>query len=114
MPRRIRIRRFLLVDHPFDMAHGEATESFKIKRLSIAKHFHHISAHLSHKQPVRKQAFYLESAQLTIQTICLLKAERQIRCPSGHLQPIGSLQHSGEKQILKNGSGFAHSAEQML
>ena len=38
LPRRIRVRRFLLVDHPFDMAHGEATESFKIKRRSIAKH----------------------------------------------------------------------------
>ena len=39
LPRRICVRRFLLVDHPFDMAHGEATESFKIKRHSIAKHF---------------------------------------------------------------------------
>ena len=31
-------RRFVLIDHPFDAAHGEATESFKVKRRAVAEH----------------------------------------------------------------------------
>ena len=39
LPQRECVRRFVLVDHPFDTAHGEATESFKIKRRIISKNF---------------------------------------------------------------------------
>jgi len=41
LPRRLRVKRFVLVDHAFDVAHGEATESFKIKRRVIANNFSH-------------------------------------------------------------------------
>ena len=39
LPRAWRVRRFLLVTRPFDAAHGEATEAFKLKRGAIAAHF---------------------------------------------------------------------------
>lgn len=39
LPKRLRVKRFVLVDHPFDVAHGEATESFKIKRHVITNNF---------------------------------------------------------------------------
>ena len=39
LPRGWQVRRFVLVDHPFDAAHGEATESFKVKRRVVAEHF---------------------------------------------------------------------------
>ena len=39
LPRGWQVRRFVLVDHPFDAAHGEATESFKVKRRAVADHF---------------------------------------------------------------------------
>ena len=39
LPRTWQIRRFVLVGRPFDAAHGEATESFKLKRHVIASHF---------------------------------------------------------------------------
>jgi long-subunit acyl-CoA synthetase (AMP-forming)/alkylation response protein AidB-like acyl-CoA dehydrogenase len=42
LPRSWQVRRFVLVDHPFDAAHGEATESFKVKRQSVAEHFGNI------------------------------------------------------------------------
>ena len=38
LPRGWQVRRFMLVDHPFDTDHGEATESFKIKRQAVAEH----------------------------------------------------------------------------
>lgn len=38
LPPSWQVRRFLLVDHPFDAAHGEATESYKLKRAAIAAH----------------------------------------------------------------------------
>jgi len=40
LPRAWRVRRVILVDRAFDAAHGEATESFKLKRRAIARHFH--------------------------------------------------------------------------
>lgn len=39
LPRPLRVAQFVLVDHPFDVAHGEATESFKIKRRVIVNNF---------------------------------------------------------------------------
>lgn len=40
LPRAWQVRRVILVGRPFDAAHGEATESFKLKRSAIAVHFH--------------------------------------------------------------------------
>ena len=42
MPRGWQVRRFVLVDHPFDAAHGEATESYKVKRQAVAEHFQNV------------------------------------------------------------------------
>jgi alkylation response protein AidB-like acyl-CoA dehydrogenase len=39
LPRAWRVRRVVLVGRPFDAAHGEATESFKLRRDAIAAHF---------------------------------------------------------------------------
>jgi long-subunit acyl-CoA synthetase (AMP-forming)/alkylation response protein AidB-like acyl-CoA dehydrogenase len=39
LPRSWRVRRAVLVGRPFDAAHGEATESLKLKRTVIASHF---------------------------------------------------------------------------
>jgi long-subunit acyl-CoA synthetase (AMP-forming)/alkylation response protein AidB-like acyl-CoA dehydrogenase len=39
LPRAWRVRRVALVGRPFDAAHGEATESLKLKRQAIAEHF---------------------------------------------------------------------------
>ncbi|MFM7135963.1 MAG: AMP-binding protein [Planctomycetota bacterium] len=39
LPRAWQVRRFVLVGRPFDAAHGEATESLKLKRRVIAEHF---------------------------------------------------------------------------
>jgi long-subunit acyl-CoA synthetase (AMP-forming)/alkylation response protein AidB-like acyl-CoA dehydrogenase len=40
LPRAWQVRRVILVGRAFDAAHGEATESFKLKRRAIASHFH--------------------------------------------------------------------------
>ena len=40
LPRAWRVRRAVLVGRPFDVAHGEATASMKLKRGAIAAHFH--------------------------------------------------------------------------
>ena len=40
LPRGFRVRRAVLVGRPFDAAHGEATESLKLKRAAITAHFH--------------------------------------------------------------------------
>jgi long-subunit acyl-CoA synthetase (AMP-forming)/alkylation response protein AidB-like acyl-CoA dehydrogenase len=40
LPRAWQVRRVILVGRAFDAAHGEATESFKLKRPAIASHFH--------------------------------------------------------------------------
>jgi alkylation response protein AidB-like acyl-CoA dehydrogenase len=39
LPRGFRVRRAVLVGRPFDAAHGEATESLKLRRKAIATHF---------------------------------------------------------------------------
>lgn len=39
LPRTWHVRRVILVGRPFDAAHGEATESFKLKQRVIASHF---------------------------------------------------------------------------
>ena len=39
LPRSFRVRRAVLVGRPFDAAHGEATESLKLRRKAIATHF---------------------------------------------------------------------------
>ena len=39
LPRSWRVKRVVLVGRPFDAAHGEATESLKLKRQVIAEHF---------------------------------------------------------------------------
>ncbi len=39
LPRGFRVRRAVLVGRPFDAAHGEATESLKLRRKVIATHF---------------------------------------------------------------------------
>jgi len=39
LPRAWHVRRIVLVGRPFDAAHGEATESLKLKRQAIAAHF---------------------------------------------------------------------------
>ena len=39
LPRAWRVRRAVLVGRPFDAAHGEATESLKLRRKAIAEHF---------------------------------------------------------------------------
>jgi long-subunit acyl-CoA synthetase (AMP-forming)/alkylation response protein AidB-like acyl-CoA dehydrogenase len=39
LPRTWRVKRVVLVGRPFDVAHGEATESLKLKRQAIAEHF---------------------------------------------------------------------------
>ena len=39
LPRGWQVRRVILVGRAFDAAHGEATESFKLKRREIARHF---------------------------------------------------------------------------
>ena len=39
LPRAWQVRRVILVGRAFDAAHGEATESFKLKRREIARHF---------------------------------------------------------------------------
>ena len=39
LPRAWQVRRVVLVGRPFDAAHGEATESLKLKRRVIAEHF---------------------------------------------------------------------------
>jgi len=40
LPRAWQARRAVLIGRPFDAAHGEATESLKLKRPAIAEHFH--------------------------------------------------------------------------
>jgi hypothetical protein len=39
LPRAWRVRRAVLIGRPFDAAHGEATESLKLKRPAIVAHF---------------------------------------------------------------------------
>ena len=39
LPRSFRVRRAVLIGRPFDAAHGEATESLKLRRKTIATHF---------------------------------------------------------------------------
>jgi long-subunit acyl-CoA synthetase (AMP-forming)/alkylation response protein AidB-like acyl-CoA dehydrogenase len=39
LPRGFRVRRAVLIGRPFDAAHGEATESLKLRRKEIAAHF---------------------------------------------------------------------------
>jgi long-subunit acyl-CoA synthetase (AMP-forming)/alkylation response protein AidB-like acyl-CoA dehydrogenase len=39
LPRSWRVRRAVLIGRPFDAAHGEATESLKLRRTAIAAHF---------------------------------------------------------------------------
>ncbi len=39
LPRSWRVRRAVLIGRPFDAAHGEATESLKLRRKAIAAHF---------------------------------------------------------------------------
>ena len=39
LPRGFRVRRAMLIGRPFDAAHGEATESLKLRRKEIAAHF---------------------------------------------------------------------------
>jgi long-subunit acyl-CoA synthetase (AMP-forming)/alkylation response protein AidB-like acyl-CoA dehydrogenase len=39
LPRNWRVRRAVLIGRPFDAAHGEATESLKLRRTAIAAHF---------------------------------------------------------------------------
>ena len=40
LPRAWQARRAVLIGRPFDAAHGEATESLKLKRTTITEHFH--------------------------------------------------------------------------
>ena len=114
LPRRIRVRRFLLVDHPFDMAHGEATESFKIKRRSIAKHF------ASYIRSFEPQAAGTKASLLpgvgTINDTNYLSSERRETnsLPQRSLTNWLTSAFWGETDSYKNGSGFAHSAEQMV
>ena len=115
LPRRICVRRFLLVDHPFDMAHGEATESFKIKRRSIAKHFSsYIRSFEPHaggttasllpgvgtindtNQPSAEKTDSVSLPQSSSQTNCLASA------------------FWGGTDSSVDGSGFAHAAEQVV
>ena len=44
LPRAWQVRRVALVGRPFDAAHGEATESFKLRRRVIADHFRPVIA----------------------------------------------------------------------
>ncbi len=114
LPRRICIRRFLLVDHPFDMAHGEATESFKIKRRSIAEHF------ASYIRSFEPQAAGMKAGLLpgvgTINYTTYRSSERTESISlSQSLSQTNWLTSAfwGETDSPENGSGFAHAAEQM-
>lgn len=51
LPQSWQVRRFMLVGRPFDAAHGEATESFKLKRHVIASHFAPLLRSLADSQP---------------------------------------------------------------
>ncbi|MFM9025735.1 MAG: AMP-binding protein, partial [Planctomycetaceae bacterium] len=53
LPREWRIRRAFLVDRPFDAAHGEATESLKVRRDRVADHFAARIAAAAAPQPPR-------------------------------------------------------------
>ena len=114
LPRRICVRRFLLVDHPFDMAHGEATESFKIKRHSIAKHF---ALYIRSFEPQAggTKASLLPgvgtmndtnhpSAEKT-ESVTLPQSSSQTNCLTSAFW--------GATDSSVDGSGFAHAAEQM-
>ena len=115
LPHRMRVRRFLLVDHPFDVAHGEATESFKIKRRSITKNF------ASYIRSFDPQAGGTEEGLLpgvgTIDSTNHTFTERgePVPRPQGPSR-INWLTSAvwGEEDSLGNGSGFAHAAEQVV
>ena len=115
LPHRMRVRRFLLVDHPFDVAHGEATESFKIKRRSITKNF------ASYIRSFDPQAGGTEKGLLPgVGTIDSTKHTFTERGESV-LRPqspsrINWLTSAvwGERDSSGNGSGFAHAAEQVV
>ena len=115
LPRRICVRRFLLVDHPFDMAHGEATESFKIKRKNIAKHF---SSYIRSFEPQAGGtiASLLPGVGIIndtnhrsaekIESVSLPQSSSQINCLTSAFW--------GETDSSVDGSGFSHAAEQMV
>ncbi len=56
LPRGFRVRRAVLVGRPFDAAHGEATESLKLKRAAIAAHFTAELAAAAEPQPPKGMA----------------------------------------------------------
>ncbi len=115
LPRRIRIRRFLLVDHPFDMAHGEATESFKIKRRSIAKHFASYIRSFEPQAAGTKAGLPLGVGTINDTSYLSSETTETISLPQ-RSSPTNWLTSAfwGESDTCKNGSGFAYSAEQLV
>ncbi|MFM8413166.1 MAG: AMP-binding protein [Planctomycetota bacterium] len=53
LPQAWRVRRIMLVGRAFDAAHGEATESLKLRRRVIAEHFSAVIAALAAEPPPR-------------------------------------------------------------
>ena len=51
LPHGWQVRRFILLGRPFDAAHGETTESFKLKRHVIANHFAPLLRSIVDSQP---------------------------------------------------------------
>ena len=113
LPRRICVRRFLLVDHPFDMEHGEATESFKIKRRSIAKHF---ASYIRSFEPqaAGTTASLLPGVGTMNDTNPSAEKTESVSLPQRFSQ-INCLTSAfwGGTDPSVDGSGFAHAAEQM-
>ena len=115
LPQRECVRRFVLVDHPFDTAHGEATESFKIKRRIISKNF------ASYIHCFESQASHVEKSRLPGVGIINKKHHRstETKQPNPQAQSLSqqtSLLTSafwGGTGSSRNGGGFADAAEEM-
>jgi len=110
LPRRLRVKRFVLVDHAFDVAHGEATESFKIKRRVITNNFSH------YMDFFEVQADCTEERLLP--RVGIIKDMKKNDSDSAHQSELADSRLSSAlwqgSGAVGHGSGFSYAAESMV